>query len=427
MKCAYCGIPLPASGRRDRQYCSRNCSALASYYRRKAGQLPPPKWQHPALISSEAVLRAAAVRAQQLGELHGWSPSTVMCTMDGLMLLLTERPAGQPVTVSEIRARTSRATSSVRVAQVLDDLDLLHDDTTPAIRVWIDRRSGELPAGFADDVRAWLLTLLDGDARTRARSPSSVYVYYGSARPLLQGWAASRGHLREITATDVTAALEPLRGWPRRTAIAALRSLFRFAKKQRVIFTNPTARLKAEDIDRHLVPMTEDEIRAVEQVAVHPAQRLIITLLAVHAARPGAIQHLTLDDVDLPNRRITLAAHPQRLGEITERTLRAWLDHRRATWPYTPNRHVLISGKTALGVQPVSKHYFQWHLRDHGIRPERIRGDRILHEALAVGPDPLHLSLVFNLSHTTASRYTGIAEQLLDTPTEAPNTLKPPR
>jgi hypothetical protein len=31
--------------------------------------------------------------------------STVRCTMDGLMLLLAERGAGEPVTVSEIRAR----------------------------------------------------------------------------------------------------------------------------------------------------------------------------------------------------------------------------------------------------------------------------------------------------------------------------------
>jgi integrase len=301
---------------------------------------------------------------------------------------------------------------------VLEDLHLLREDTTPAIRAWIDRRTGELPAGFAADVQAWLLVLLDGDERTRPRAHSSVYVYYGALRPLLRGWAANRDHLREITTADVRAALEPLRGWPRRTAIAALRSLFRFAKKRRVIFTNPAARLKAEEIDRHLVPMTEEEIRAVEQIAVHPAQRLIIALLAVHAARPGSIQRLTLDDVDLPNRRITLAGYPQRLGEMTDRTLRIWLEHRHATWPHTPNRHVPISGKTALGVQPVSKHYFQRHLRDHGIQPERIRADRILHEALAIGPDPLHLSMVFNLSHTTASRYADIAEQLLDTPTE---------
>ncbi|MGH3856587.1 MAG: hypothetical protein ACRDR6_24500 [Pseudonocardiaceae bacterium] len=416
MTCAYCDTPLPASSRRDRQYCTRNCSALASYYRRKAGRLPPPKWQHPAALSSDPVLRAASVRAQQLGEVHGWSLSTVRCTMDGLMLLLAERGAGEPVAVSKIRARTSRATSSVRVAQVLEALQLLHDDTALAIRAWIDRRTGELPAGFAGDVRAWLLVLLDGDARNRTRSHTSLYVYYGALRPLLQSWATTRSRLREITTADVTAALEPMRGWPRRTTIAALRSLFRFAKKQRMIFTNPTTRLKTEDIDRTLVPMTDHEIRAIEQIAIHPAQRLIIALLAEHAARPASIQHLTLDDVDLPNRRLTLSGHLQRLGDMTDRTLRTWLDHRRTTWPHTPNRHVLISKATALGIQPVSQGYFTWHLRDHGIQPERIRGDRILHEALAIGPDPLHLSLVFNLSHSAASRYAGIAEAVLDDP-----------
>ena len=40
--------------------------------------------------------------------------------------------------------------------------------------------------------------------------------------------------------------------------------------------------------------------------------------------------------------------------------------------------------------------------------------DRILHEALTAGPDPLHLALVFNLSHATTSRYTALAQQLLD-------------
>jgi integrase len=370
-------------------------------------------------------VRAAAARAKELGEAHGWSPSTLMCAMDGLALLLTERGADEPVTMSEIRARTARTTSSIRVAQVLDDLQVLRDDTTPAIRVWIDRRTSELPAGFAGDLRAWLLVLLNGDARTRARSRSSLYVYYGAIRPLLLDWAASHDHLREITSADVTASLEPLRGWPRRTTIAALRSLFRFAKKRRLIFTNPTARLNVEEIDRHLLPMTEDEIRAVERLTIHPAQRLIIALLAVHATRPASIQHLTLDDVDLPSRRITLDGHNQRLGELSCRALRVWLDHRRATWPHTPNRHVLISEKTALGVGPVTKAYFKWNLRDHGIQPERIRADRILHEALAVGPDPLHLSLVFSLSHSTASRYARVAEQLLDTPTQSAEEAPP--
>ncbi len=147
-----------------------------------------------------------------------------------------------------------------------------------------------------------------------------------------------------------------------------------------------------------------------------PAQRLIVALAAVHAARWAAIRDLTLDDLDLPNRRITIAGHRQRLGELTCRALRAWLGHRRAAWPRTPNRHVLISAKTALAAGPVSKSYLSWNLQRHGVSIERIRRDRVLHEALTSRADPLHLALVFNLSHTTASRCTLIACDLLADP-----------
>jgi len=351
--------------------------------------------------------------AQQLGEAHGWSAATVRCTIDGLTVVLDGRPAGEHVPLTEVRTRTPRHAPNPRVAEVLADLGLL-DDTTLAVRSWIDRRTGELPAGFADTIRTWLLVLLEGDARTRPRSHSTIYVFFGAVRPFIQGWSAHRGHLREITAGDVDAMLDPLREWPRRTAITALRSLFRYAKKRGLVFTNPTTRLKADDVERSLLPMTDAEIRAVEQAAGNPAQRLIVALAAVHAARPAAIRQLLLDDLDLPNRRITIAGHTQRLGELTHRALRAWLDQRRTAWPHTPNRHVLISQATALGVEAISKGYLQFHLQRHGVDLDRIRGDRILHDALTAGPDPLHLALVFNLSHTTASRYAAIAQHLLD-------------
>jgi hypothetical protein len=66
-----------------------------------------------------------------------------------------------------------------------------------------------------------------------------------------------------------------------------------------------------------LLPMTDAEIRAAEQAATSPARRLIVALAAVHAARWAAIRDLTLDDLDLPSRRITIAGHRQRLGELT--------------------------------------------------------------------------------------------------------------
>jgi hypothetical protein len=37
----------------------------------------------------------------------------------------------------------------------------------------------------------------------------------------------------------------------------------------------------------------------------------------VHAARTKAIRELTLDDIDPPNRRITITSHRQPLGEFT--------------------------------------------------------------------------------------------------------------
>jgi hypothetical protein len=51
-------------------------------------------------------------------------------------------------------------------------------------------------------------------------------------------------------------------------------------------------------------------------------QRLIVASAAVHAARWTATQALTLDDLDLPNRRVTIASHPQRLGDLSHVALR---------------------------------------------------------------------------------------------------------
>jgi integrase len=166
-----------------------------------------------------------------------------------------------------------------------------------------------------------------------------------------------------------------------------------------------------------VLPLTAEEIRAVEQAAVTPAQRLTIALAAVHAARPKAICELTTDNIDLPSRRITIAGHRQRLGELTHDALLAWLRYRRATWPDTANRHVLVSRISALGTGPVSHDYVDKH-QPRGISLERIRRDRILQEALATGADPLHLTLVFNIDHTNAIAYANAARSLLNSPAE---------
>ena len=361
MNCVYCQAPLPAASRRDRRYCNSNCRAWGAYGRGRNGDPAPQPWRHEALAAEDPALAAAARRAQQLAEARG---TTLRGVLDGLATVLRDLPSGARVPMSEVRDRPHRDVSRPRLAEVLGDLGLLRDDSTAAVRALIERVTGELAPGFAGPARQWLLVLLGGGPRARPRSQATIYAYSAAARPILQEWGRTYDHLREVTPTDIYTALEPVSGYPRRKTTDALRSLFRFAKRHGLVFTDPTAGVKTPPIDPAMRPMTDDEIRTIEGLAVRPAQRLAVALAAEHAARTSTIRHLKLDDVDLPNWRITLAGHDQRLGDLTHRAMLAWLGHRRATWPHSPHPHVLISKRTALGAGPVCHELVRFSLGD---------------------------------------------------------------
>jgi hypothetical protein len=152
------------------------------------------------------------------------------------------------------------------------------------MRSWVEDRCATLPAGFRTKVRAWLLMLLDGDARARTGRPRPIYGYFGRARPHLLAWSATRGQLREVSEDDVRAVLDQLRGHRLAGTFVALRSLFRFARRHRLIFADPTRRLHIGHTapTRAPLPMTDTQIGAVAHTAVTPAQRLVVALVAVH-------------------------------------------------------------------------------------------------------------------------------------------------
>ncbi|MEU8319413.1 hypothetical protein AB0C33_13650 [Nonomuraea sp. NPDC048881] len=107
------------------------------------------------------------------------------------------------------------------------------------------------------------------------------------------------------------------------------------------------------------------------RAAVTPALRLIVALDAIHAAHPQAIRQLTLDGIDLPNRRIILDGIARPLDELTHEALRDHLAERRQLWPHIANPHALISRLTATGVEPVSTNYLkQYLLLRHQVRLE---------------------------------------------------------
>ena len=329
------------------------------------------------------LLLAATRCAIGLAEARGWSAATIAGVFYGLKAVLDGHTGDGPVPLSQVRQRVRPRShsSATRIAEVLAELGMLHDDTTAAIRTWIDRRTGELPAGFGRDVRAWLVVLLDGDARTRPRSPplsTSTSAGCGPSSSAGQQHAATCGRSPPATSTP---------SWSRCAATGATTPSPRCARcsgspndAARRSPTPPRHLRGGRGAGRTMLPMTAEQIRAVQQAAATPAQRLAIALAAVHAARPGAIRELTLEDIDLPSRRISIAGHRQPLGELTRDALLAWLDYRRATWPDTANRHVLITRKSALGTGPVSASYLADYLGRHqrGISLEHIRRDRIL-------------------------------------------------
>ena len=61
----------------------------------------------------------------------------------GLRAVLDGHTGEEPVLLSEVRqrVRSRRHSSATRIAEVLADMGLLHDDTTVAIRTWIERRT----------------------------------------------------------------------------------------------------------------------------------------------------------------------------------------------------------------------------------------------------------------------------------------------
>jgi integrase len=372
-----------------------------------------------AAITSPGLEQARSIAAR-LGEARGWNPRIQAETGRALAVMLAAHVPGEKIPWSALApALRPRDLSVSRTAEILALAGLLDDDRVPALDTWAESRLAGLAPGIADCARGWLRALQHGTPRAHPRKPDTIRVYLRCVHPLLADWSARYGHLREVTAADVTAAIGALRGHKRHQVLVALRSLTRHCKKAGLIFADPAARIRAARRPGGVIlPLGPGQISAATAAAVTPAARLALALAAVHAARPEAIRHLTLGDVDLGNRRITVAGQSRPLDDLTRRLILTWLDCRRARWPHTANPYLIINQQTAMSTRPVSENWLTAAFRGLDATLERLRVDRQLDEALTCGPDPLHLAAVFGLDDTTAIRYATAARQLLDTAAE---------
>lgn len=355
----------------------------------------------------------------RIGEARGWSADILINAQRALTLVLANHVEGDKVTYSALFTALRPRFSVERAAEVLQEMGIFVDDRRPAFETWLDGKLAGLPAGFAEDIARWIRGLHHGGPRREPRTRNTTLRYLNAVRPLLLTWSTSRDHLREVTHEDILTALKPLHGDKRHTTLVALRSLFATAKKNGVIFRNPTSRVRVGERSLSVLqPLTTDHIERTMTAAARPADPLILALATIHAARAGAIRDLLLDDVDLGNRRLTIAGRTRPLDEMTRRALLHWLDHRRTRWPTTANPHLLVNMRTALGTGPVGGYWLNDTFRGYHATLDRLRMDRQLEEALTHQADPLHLALVFGIDEKTAIRYANSARQLLATAAE---------
>jgi integrase len=359
--------------------------------------------------------------AWRCGEARGWGRGVRFGVRRALIIVLSRHQAGDTVFYSEIiPVQQALGISHGRVAEVLQEMGVLADDRRPSFESWLDRKLEGLAPGIRADVEAWLRTMRDGGPRSRPRDIASVWNHMNQLRPALLGWSGRYGHLREVTRDDVTAVLGELRGSRRANVLVALRSLFAYCKKHKTIFRSPVQGLRVGQHPYGIIqPLRQDEVDQTAKAAATPAARLVLALAAMHAARRKAIRELLLDDVDLGNRRLTIGGRTRPIDELTRQVLVEWLSYRSARWPCTANPHLLINQMSANGTGSVSAIYFaKTALRGQAATLERLRVDRQLQEALAHGPDPLHLAAMLGLDPKTAIRYAENARQLLITAAE---------
>ena len=375
--------------------------------------------QRPAHVSAADEPRLAwlaylSAAAERLAETGGWSADLRYQVAQTLAALVAGSMPGVRVRASDAERLRGKGRNVVRTLQVLESLNLLDDDRPDRGDAWLHERTAVLAPGIQAEITAWAQILRDGGGRSKAKSELTWRHYVNDAVDAVRQWSGRYGSLREVTRDDIIAALSAARPGDGHNVVTALRSLFRFLKRGRRVFRDPTARLPrsltrrpADSIPQRLDPSTLDELAEARD---SPTAWLIVVLAAHHALTANPIRVLRLDHVDLADRRLRIGDQVRPIDELTVTALRDYLTYRQARWSNTINPYLLINQQTAHHDGPTGRWWVRKAARLRTTTLEALRSDRILEEAMSQPiRDPLHVAAMFGLHPDTAQRYTDAA------------------
>ncbi|HEX5115990.1 MAG TPA: hypothetical protein VFW65_12400 [Pseudonocardiaceae bacterium] len=353
---------------------------------------------------------------------HGWSQGLETNTRGALRILLaTQDTPGAAIAASHAAAvSTGRRWNNFKsVLEILAQTGMLDDDRPDTLDGYFARHTAGLPEPMATEFGQWYHVLRHGrdtPPRYRPRSVPTTRIHILCAARMLHAWA-NAGHqsLREISRDDVLTTL-PDKPYQRHRTLTALRFLFRFLKAHRIVFTDPTTRLRG-DIVTGNQPLPTDLDRLREAVrSPQPVRAALAVLVAFHGLRNHELSTLLLTEIHdarLHQKRRTIL-----LAEPVRAKLAAWLDERARRWPSTVNPHLFVNLHSAVHTGPVHR---EWITRTIGVSAQAIREDRILNEALTTGGDIRRLCDLFGLTIGGAERYIrGTEQPPLGSGTQAP-------
>jgi hypothetical protein len=366
---------------------------------RRTSSLDPPR--------DPVLLELATRQAAALAELNGWPPRTLQQVRRGLRMLVSSHDPGEPIRTGTITALSPHGVPALRVIEVLTGIGegVLLDDRPDSLSVWIDDQFRCLPSGIREELQVWIDVMRQGSPRRRPRPRRTVFTRLADVKPFLLEVAARYDTLRQVTRDDVTTWLDGRKH--KANDASALRDLFRVLKAERLVFINPTYRLKVSGRSANTPEsLSADVLRRLGEAAQHdPALRVLLGLIGVQALSPKQVRCLRVDHLDLSNRRFRLDETERTLDRYTAATIESYLVYRHNRWPHTTNPHLLVTRRTAHEQNPVSEYWLASRLRDLPATLRGLREDRILEEARASGGDPLHLAVMFGLTAKPALRY----------------------
>jgi len=361
-------------------------------------------------IRDEVLTAWVEQHAFDFGRRHGWSIQNIKKVAYGLrrLLALQETP-GAAITTSELAVIKTAGVSAVGVHRVLDDPGMLIDDRDPAIRRWFAHQVDGLPEPIRHELWTWFDIMLDGSTtppRRKPRTQSTIRVVTGWIMPPVRSWATQGlRSLREVTREHLLDRLAHTDNKP--NLGQGLRSLFGILKQCKLIFTNPTARLKTGYHPDGAPLLANPTTLRQAMDSTNPVQAAMVALSAFYGLNSGQLRGLLLTDID--NGYLRIGARTIPLAPPVLDRLRGWLDTRGSRWPNTANPHLFITRRTATTTKPASIRWC-YLMVGNDLSAQTIRADRLLDEALASNGDARRIADMFGLSIKAATRYATVVD-----------------